>query len=394
MRKNLSKIKEVRLGLMSETEAENLVQENECTTYMQHREYPLLAGPRMLLKVNTNIGVSDVSSFESELQKFRTINGLKYAPDTMMDHTYVQTERPLWKYMVEEFKGPVGTLPHYSVFDKEKGIERSKLLETIDEMGEGGIAFMTLHPTAGIPLLEEAKKSRMIPTTSRGGAVVLKDAIINKRKENIFADYFDEILKLMKKHQMTVSIGTTFRPACIAEALDAVHRDEIRKQKYFIDMARENGVEVMMEGIGHISLGMIPRYCDLIREYKTPLMPLGPMVTDATTGFDHVTAAVGAAVTALSGNVGIINSVTREEHTGKVPGTESIVEGLKSARVVSHSINVSRFQKYREIDNAVSRNRAESRSCAKTGGIFETNVEEDGQSGCSRCRYECPLAML
>lgn len=392
--KNIAKAKEVQLGLMCENDILRLFSDNACISYIHHKEHPMLIGPQMLLKVNTNIGVSDVTNLDIELRKLKFLSTLKYAPDTMMDHTYVPVQRPLWKYMVDEFKGPVGTLPHYSTFDTDKGIDRGLLLETMEEMAQGGISFMTLHPTATISLLEIAKTCRKIPTTSRGGAVILKDAILNSRNENIFVDNFDDILNVFKKYNMTLSIGTTFRPACINEALDVVQLEEIKQQKKYIDMAKAKCVNVMMEGVGHISLEMIPNYCKMIEEHNTPLMPLGPMPTDATIGFDHVTAAIGATVIAMNGNVGIINSVTREEHTGNVPTDESIIEGLKTARAVAHSVNVARFPKYREIDNVIAYNRANSKSCVIKGGIFaEDTINEDG-AGCSRCRYECPLTIL
>lgn len=392
--KNLTRTREVQSGLINEHDVMEMVNAGECISYIHHDKYPLLVGPKMLLKVNTNIGVSDITNLEIELNKLKHLAGLKYAPDTMMDHTYVPVKRPLWRYMVEEFNGPVGTLPHYSTFDINHGIDREELLETIEEMAQGGVSFMTLHPTATVSMLEIAKKCRIIPTTSRGGAVGLKDAILNKRSENIFVDNFSDILKLFKKYNITLSVGTTFRPACIKEALDIVHLEEIKEQKRYIDTAKANGINVMMEGIGHISLDKISDYCKLINIYNTPLMPLGPMPTDATIGFDHVSSAIGAAVTALNGNVGIINSVTREEHTGNVPTNVSIEEGLKTARAVAHIINIARFPQYREIDNAIAENRANNMSCVIKGGIFADDTVRTDGAGCSRCRYECPLTIL
>lgn len=391
---DLKRTREVQVGLVSEQDVAKLFNSNGCISYIHHDKHPLLIGPQMLLKVNTNIGVSNITNLDTELRKLDCIARLKYAPDTMMDHTYVAVENPLWKYMVDRFDGPVGTLPHYSTFEIDKGIVKERLLETIEEMAQGGVSFMTLHPTATVSLLEMAKKLRKIPTTSRGGAVVLKDAILNNRNENIFVDNFYDILKLFRKYNITLSVGTTFRPACINEALDLVQLEEIKEQKKYIDLAKENDVNVIMEGIGHISLELIPEYCKLINPYNTPLMPLGPMPTDATIGFDHVTAAIGATVTVLNGNVGIINSVTREEHTGNVPTNESIIEGIKAARVVAHSINITRFSEYRKIDTAIADNRASNRSCVIKGGIFDDDMVSETGAGCSRCRYECPLTML
>jgi len=387
------KYAEVCAGLMTVEQAEYLSTKTEDMAVIEHSERPILLGEKALLKVNTNIGVSDEAAFENEYKKLHILAELPYRPDTMMDHTYVQLPKPFWKYMVNTFDGPVGTLPHYYVYRQNRGIDAVQLLETIDEMGAEGVRFMTLHPTATRDLLEVARTCRSIPTTSRGGALVLRDLEVHKRSVNVFADCFDEILKLFKKYHMTLSVGTTFRPARIDEALDQVHLDEIQEQKKYIDIAKACGVHVIMEGIGHLSLRDIPRYCELIRNHHTPLMPLGPMVTDASIGFDHVTSAIGAAAAAMNGNVCTINSVTREEHTGGVPTCDSIVEGLKTARVVAHSINLLRFNKYWEIDRAISDQRAASGTCVIKGGIFGENVSSVSD-GCNRCRYECPLNIL
>lgn len=101
--KNLLQTREVKLGLISEQDITKLFDSDSCISYINHDKYPLIIGPQMLLKVNTNIGVSDITNLEIELRKLKYLAGLKYAPDTMMDHTYVPVERPLWKYMVEEF---------------------------------------------------------------------------------------------------------------------------------------------------------------------------------------------------------------------------------------------------------------------------------------------------
>jgi phosphomethylpyrimidine synthase len=387
-------VKEVLSGLLEDDMVTDLCQKNSEMSYIYHPHNPLLLGRKALLKVNTNIGVSSPDGIETELAKLRLLSKLKYAPDSMMDHTYVHLDKPFWKYMVEEFDHPVGTLPHYLVFDSNTGLDLSKLLEQVDEMGQGGVNFMTLHLTAGARLLEIAKSCRSVPTTARGGALTVKDAIINNRDENIFADNFNDFLKLFKKYQMTLSIGTTFRPACINEALDEVQIAEIKVQKEYIDYAKSYGIQVIMEGVGHISLDLIPQYCDLIADHGVPLMPLGPMLTDSTIGFDHVTSAIGATTIALFGNVGSINSVTREEHTGGVPDIDSIVEGLKAARVSAHCINLSRFAAYKEFDRLVSDNRATGKTCVISGGIFGEDFSPADEPGCSRCRYECPLKML
>ena len=399
---DFNKCKEVKAGLMTSEEAERISNDFGMTKIEQDN-YPLLVGKKALLKVNTNIGVSDESALKTELEKLEKISALSYRPDTMMDNTYIKLDKPLWKYMVDMFDGPIGTLPHYTAYSvgkeggkggRKEGIDANLFLETIDEMGAYGVKFMTLHLTANKRLLKIAEETRKIPTTSRGGSLILRDLILNGRQDNIIVDYLPEVLKLFRKYNMTLNIGTTFRPARIDEALDKVQIEEIQEQKKFIDTIKEYGVNVILEGVGHISLADVVKYCELINQNNAPLMPLGPIVTDASIGFDHVTAAIGASAISTYGNVGIINSVTREEHTGGVPTMDSIIEGLKTSRVVAHAVNILRFKKYAGIDRAISDSRATTRTCAIRGGIFDEDLVYSTKDGCRRCSYECPLNIL
>lgn len=389
----LKNFKEIKMKLLTESEVSKILNGEFGMSLIAHPNNPLLLGSHALLKVNTNIGVSSKECLDLELQKLEALSKLPYSPDSLMDHTIIKLNKPLWKYMVNIFDKPIGTLPHYTAYEGCNGIEKNRLLETIQEMAEGGVNFMTLHPTASLQLLELANSCRSIATTSRGGVLVLKDAQIQKRNINVIVDNFDDIIKIFKKHNMTMSIGTTFRPARIDEALDAVQIKEIEEQNKYIKYAKSKGINVIMEGVGHLSLNNIEKYCALIKDFGVPLMPLGPMPSDATIGFDHVTAAIGATIISMLGNVATINSVTREEHTGGVPSKESIIEGLKAARVAAHCINIARFKDFGSIDTAISSQRASTKSCVISGGIFDDNIL-GGNEGCSRCSFECPLSLL
>lgn len=389
---NICDVKEVKTGLLPMESVKDMLGGCSELAFICHSRNPLLLGSKALLKVNTNVGVSDDSQFDVELKKVRKTAQLAYAPDSMMDLSFASIKKPLWKYMVNELDIPVGTLPHYSVFNQETGIDKNALVEIIDEMGSCGVNFMTLHLTSVLSLLETARFCRKIPTTARGGTITLKDALINKREVNIFIDNFDEILNLFLKYNITLSVGATFRPARISEALDPVQMEEIKLQSEYIAYAKSKGVNVIMEGVGHLPLSRIQEYCSCIQPIKTPLMTLGPIPTDATIGFDHVSSAIGATVIAMYGNLGMINSVTREEHTGEIPNEDSIIEGLKSARVAAHLINLARFEKYRDIDDAIADNRELSKTCVVSGGIF--NVTIPAKEGCDRCRHMCPLTAI
>lgn len=387
-------IKELNYGIYTEQEVKQKIADGEVLYFKAKR--PVLIGVSALLKVNMNIGVSDKSSYETEIKKLNEISKLPFRPDSMMDHTIVPLEKSLWKSMVETFDGAVGTLPHYLPFDEAAGINENDFFDNLFDMAKGGVSFMTLHPTADIEIYSRAVKSnRIVPTTSRGGYVLLKDQVINKRKENIIAANFDKIMDIFHQYGMAVSIGTVFRPATIWEALDTFHREETVLQKKYIDIAKEHKVPVIMEGIGHIPLDKIGEYADLISGYKAPLMPLGPMPSDEIIGFDHISNALGGLAIAQTGVAGMINSVTREEHTGKVPSFDSILEGLKTARVTAHCYNIGKFAQYKKATEVIGVTRAQHQTCVQRGGIFAfENVDDSESFKCTRCRRECPLKKI
>ena len=357
---------------------------------------PVLVGKDAMLKVNLSVGVSDKSLRDIESKKIDSIVSLPFRPDLIMDLSIVRLEKPLWKEIVDKFDGAVGTIPYYALFDERIGLNEEELLDTITQMAQDGISFMTLHPTADLSLYKQATTSnRIIPMTSRGGYVLLKDQVINSRKNNLIAQNFERIMEIFKKHGVAVSIGTVFRPGTIWESLDEFHLQEIELQKHYIEIARSYGVSVMMEGVGHISLDKIDRYADAIRPLDTPLMPLGPIPSDEIIGFDHVSNAIGAIALAQTGVVGAINSVTREEHTGRVPSLESIIEGLKTAKTVAHCYNVGKFEQYKVKTEVIGITRAKTQSCVQRGGIFAfDDVETTADGICTRCKNECPLKRI
>lgn len=386
--------KEIQYSIFSAEEINKLISSKKVLRLKAKR--PVLIGNNCLLKVNMNIGVSDASKHQIEIDKLTRIAKLSFRPDSMMDNTIVPLNKPLWRSMVELFDGAVGTLPHYLPFDEKSGIDEKAFWENLILMAKGGVSFMTLHPTADIDIYNRAVASnRIVPITSRGGYVLLKDQVINHREQNIIAKNFDEIMDVFQEYGIAVSIGSVFRPATIWEAIDSFHKEETFLQKQYIDIARKHNVSVMMEGIGHVSLEKIEEYADMIRPFNVPLMPLGPMLSDEIIGFDHITNALGGLAIAQTGVVGMINSVTREEHTGKVPSFDSVLEGLKAARVTSHCYNISKFSAYKEATEVIGVTRAQNETCVQKGGIFGFNAIDDSEADtCTRCREKCPLKKI
>jgi phosphomethylpyrimidine synthase len=147
-----------------------------------------------------------------------------------------------------------------------------------------------------------------------------------------------------------------------------------------------------MEGMGHAPLHKISEYTKLIKQvHDIPVMPLGPITTDAAVGEDHISSAIGAAFMGYLGGADLINSVTREEHTGGVPTFEAILEGLRAARIAAHSVNITRYPKLDRLEQNTSEVRGENYTCVVEGGLFQQSTRLRFSMGCSRCGDLCPL---
>ena len=389
----LSNIEEVENNIIGADVLQKYLKSGEAII-LNGKSKSVAIGHNLPIKINTSIGLNGVSSskkIEIEMEKVKLFSRLAYGPDIMMDLSISRTAIPMYERVIETFGGPVGTLPHYLCFNPKNGIDKNKLLDTIEMQAEAGIAFVTLHPTPTPDILGKSKKIRKIPYTSRGGSIVIKDMLINNRKPNIIAEAFSEILTILKKHNVCLSIGTCFRPASIDQALDLIHIEETEIQGEFINYAQNHGVPVMFEGVGHMDLGKINDYAGIIGKYKIPFMPLGPITTDSAIGEDHITNAIGASNLGMTGAAHVFNSVTREEHTGKVPSMNSILESIKAIRVAAHSVNVAKFPVIKELDKKVAESRADNFTCVVHGGLFGVDDGKPITMGCTRCGHECPF---
>lgn len=354
------------------------IQDNE-VVFLKGNRFDTLAGKGLQLKINSSVGLSDESQFQNEVDKISKIASFDVLPDIMMDLSIISVKNPIYQIVQEKIGCPVGTVPVYVCFDSKKGIDKNKFLEEIEKQAQNGVSFMTLHFTAIDEIYRKTMK-RNISVISRGGSLVLRDLYLNKRKQNFLLEYFDDICKILKNNSVVVSVGTTFRPSTLYDALDKIQLSEIKMQKDIIKLLRKRGIPVMMEGVGHISLNDLKKYVKLIREdFYIPFMPLGPIPTDRAIGWDHVSAAIGASYMALLDGADIINAVTREEHTGGVPNTNSIYEAIESAQVVVNSINDVRFfEQYNKVQDGRKTN------CM---GIIKEDI------GCERCKEECPFLL-
>ena len=385
-------IEEVRDGLISRSDFRERVRLGEAII-LNGKRRQVAIGNGLLVKVNTSIGLNGVATkknIQTELAKVRKFSSLGYGPDIMMDLSIKKTDPPMYELVAEEFGGPVGALPHYLCYQKGE-IRDDELLRMVEDQARAGVAFFTLHPTPDKELYLKSLEVRRTACTSRGGGIVIDDLLKNDREGNVIADNFSEILAIVKKYGCAVSIGSAFRPSNVVEGLDEIHLEEFRRQLIFINKAKDAGVPVMMEGVGHMTLDAIAVYSEMVKGYNVPFMPLGPITTDAAVGEDHISNAIGGSYMALLGAAHVLNTVTREEHTGKVPTKESILESLKAVRIAEHSVNIARFKSRLEPDVDVIDKRANNYTCVVEGGIFTKSSERRFSMGCSRCGVECPL---
>jgi phosphomethylpyrimidine synthase len=304
-------------------------------------------------------------------------------PDMMMDLSLYRADKPLYKQIQEILNIPVGTVMAYIPFSRDKGLEWSICQDYLIQLGKDKVNFVTIHFTANANLLEIAKRDRHIAVTSRGGAMCLYDIEKNSRKQNLFYAHIDEIVKIASQYNMTISLGSTFRPANIFDACDEVHTRETEEQLAICKYLQQKGINVMIENVGHMSIDKMENHAKLLRQFNAPIMPLGPIPTDTAVGQDHISAALGAAFLCYHGCADIINCVTRYEHTGEEITSDAMIESIKAMRVVAQTINVYRgFEDAIGIERNMVQFRSEKRSCVV------------GEGGCERCNSLCPLKLI
>lgn len=343
----------------------------------------LRVGKEEPIRLNCNVGCNRKLDYEGERNKLLQLKKEGVLPDLMMDLSLVELENPLYRTIRDELHLPFGTVLSYWGFNKETGLQWSDISRKFVHLCEEGMSFVTIHFTADIDLLEIANDTRLIPMTSRGGGITLYDIQKNHREINIFREHIDELASIAKEYNVVISLGTTFRPASIADACDEVHSGETRRQLEVCKLLQTKGVQVMVENIGHISLDRLKQHAKLLSQFNAPIMPLGPLPTDAAINQDHIANAIGVAYSASLGVAQIINCVTRYEHSLSEITVEATIEAIRTARIAAHVADLSRgIKEAWEIDKTVTEVRATNHSCFADG------------TSCVRCSAVCPLKLI
>lgn len=302
---------------------------------------PMGIGQGLATKVNANIGASPlVADLEVELKKVD--NCQKYGADTLMDLSVAGDIDGVREAVIARAKIPVGTVPLYQVVE-EYGIAAftpENCLSVIRRQAAQGVDYMTIH--AGfkrefIPLVAE----RVMGTVSRGGGILQKWMNINAQ-ENPLLQVYDQIMAIFAEYDVTVSLGDTLRPGGLCDCNDAAQIAELKFLGELTLRAWEHGVQVMVEGPGHVPIHMIQEQMELEKRYchGAPFYVLGPLTIDTGAGYDHITGAIGGAVAAMHG-ADMLCYVTPAEHLS-LPDEEDVRQGIIAFKIAARSGDIAK----------------------------------------------------
>jgi phosphomethylpyrimidine synthase len=319
---------------------------------------PLGIGVAATCKVNANIGNSAVTSdVQGELAKLRVC--LRHGADTVMDLSTGGDIPLIREAILRHSPIPVGTVPIYECLAHVKRVEDltpRMMLDVIEAQAAQGVDYMTIHAGVLRDIVPLAQ-GRVTGIVSRGGALMAQWMRGNGR-ENPLYTHFDALCEIFKRYDVTFSLGDGLRPGSLADASDEAQFAELRVLGELTRKAWEHGVQVMVEGPGHVPLDQIPMNMEKERELcdEAPFYVLGPIVTDIAPGYDHITSAIGAAVAAQHG-AAMLCYVTPAEHLG-LPDAEDVRQGIVAYKIAAHAADVARRRPgARDRDDALSRAR-------------------------------------
>ena len=324
---------------------------------------PMIIGTNFLVKINANIGNSAVtSSIGEEVEK--AVWACRWGADTIMDLSTGSNIHQTREWIIRNSPVPIGTVPIYQALEKVKGIAEDLswdvFRDTLIEQAEQGVSYFTIH--AGVLL-------RYIPMTvrrrtgivSRGGSIMAKWCL-SHHKENFLYTHFVDICEIMKKYDVSFSLGDGLRPGSIFDANDEAQFSELETLGELTKIAWNHDIQVMIEGPGHVPMQMIKENMDKENDIcgGAPFYTLGPLTTDIAPGYDHITSAIGAAMIGWYGT-SMLCYVTPKEHLG-LPNKDDVKTGVVTYKIAAHAANLAKGHITAQIrDNLLSKARFEFR---------------------------------
>ncbi|HXC03347.1 MAG TPA: phosphomethylpyrimidine synthase ThiC, partial [Bacteroidia bacterium] len=317
---------------------------------------PMIIGRNFLVKINTNIGNSAVtSSIEEEVEK--AVWSCRWGGDTLMDLSTGKNIHETREWIIRNCPVPVGTVPIYQALEKVKGKAEDLTWEifrdTLIEQAEQGVDYFTIHAGVLLRYIPLTAK-RMTGIVSRGGSILAKWCLAH-HKENFLYTHFEEICEIMKAYDVSFSLGDGLRPGSIADANDAAQFSELETLGELTKIAWKHDIQVMIEGPGHVPMHLIKENMELQLKHcaEAPFYTLGPLTTDIAPGYDHITSAIGAAMIGWYGTA-MLCYVTPKEHLG-LPDKKDVKDGVIAYKIAAHAADLAKGHpgaQYR--DNALS----------------------------------------
>ncbi len=369
---------------------------------------PQGVGSMLRTKINVNLGVSrDCKDYDIEMKKVQS--AIDLGAEAIMDLSSHGDTQPFRKKLVAECPAMIGTVPVYdSVIHYQRDLGTLTAQDFIDVVrlhAEDGVDFVTLHCGITRKTIDQIRRhKRKMNIVSRGGSLVFAWMTMTG-EENPFYEHFDEILDICEQHDVTISLGDACRPGCLADATDVCQIEELVRLGELTKRAWEHNVQVMVEGPGHVPLNQVAANMQVQQSIcmGAPFYVLGPLVTDIAPGYDHITAAIGGAVAAMSG-AAFLCYVTPAEHLA-LPNVEDVKQGIIASKIAAHAADIAKgIPGAREIDDKMADARRaldwEAQfACAldpeTAKAIRDSRKPEDDHSDtCSMCGKFCAVRSM
>ena len=324
---------------------------------------PMIIGRNFLVKVNTNIGNSAVtSSISEEVEKMAW--STRWGGDTVMDLSTGKHIHETREWILRNSPVPVGTVPIYQALEKVDGkaeeLSWDMFADTLIEQAEQGVDYFTIHAGVRLPYIP-LTADRVTGIVSRGGSILAKWCLAH-HQENFLYTHFEDICDIMKAYDVSFSLGDGLRPGSLADANDRAQFAELETLGELTKIAWQHDVQVMIEGPGHVPMQLIKENVDkeLADCFEAPFYTLGPLTTDIAPGYDHITSAIGAAQIGWYGTA-MLCYVTPKEHLG-LPNKQDVRDGIIAYKIAAHAADLAKGHPGAQVrDNAVSKARFEFR---------------------------------
>ncbi|MFH1790674.1 MAG: phosphomethylpyrimidine synthase ThiC [Candidatus Omnitrophota bacterium] len=364
---------------------------------------PCGIGRGLSTKVNVNIGTSpDSSGLAAEIGKLKA--SVELGADTVMDLSVGKNVRNTRLKILEKCPVPLGTVPVYEAAVRGGGdmrkVSAALMLDVLKEQARDGVDFFTVHAGINRKSIGMLRRSRrIIDMVSRGGALIYR-WMTEHGEDNPFYTRFDEVLDIVREHDVTLSLGDGLRPGAIADANDAAQFGELRLLGVLQRRALKKGVQVIIEGPGHVPMDAIEKNILLEKRlcHGAPFYVLGPLVTDIAPGYDHITAAIGGALAAKYG-ADFLCYVTPAEHL-RLPDLDDVREGVIASKIAAHAADIAKGRRdawRRDSEFSTARNKRDwekqfslaldARKPKRYRGSSRPNVNDV----CTMCGQYCPM---